>query len=89
VIKKRHLPECFSGFEAEMECGFVFEGFDKGQEVRRCGIALKQQVQVIGHQAVGAKGEGMLNGSLLERFHEPFRDARRAEIGDAIVGAES
>jgi len=30
VIKERNLPECFSGFGAEMECGFVFEGFYEG-----------------------------------------------------------
>jgi hypothetical protein len=89
VIKERNLPESFSGCGAEMKCGFVFERFDKAQEICRPGIALHQYMQVIRHQAVGTKGEGLLNGSLLERFDEPFRDARRAEIGDAIVGAES
>ena len=50
---------------------------------------MKQQVQVIGHQAVGAKGEGLLRGNLLERFQDPECDAARAEIGGAIAGAES
>jgi len=47
VIKKGHLPECFSGFGPEMECGFVFEGFDEAQEICRPGIALHQYMQVI------------------------------------------
>ena len=43
-----------------MERGFVFERFHERQKVGRCGITLKQYVQVIGHQTVGTKGEGSL-----------------------------
>jgi hypothetical protein len=89
VIKERNLPECLSGFGPEMECGFVFEGFDKAQEIRRPGIALDQYVEVVRHQAVGTKGEGLLGGNLVERFQDPAGNAVRAEIGDAIAGAES
>jgi len=72
-----------------MECGFVFERFDKAQEICRPGIALHQYMQVIRHQAVGTKGEGLLGGNLVERFQNPAGNAARAEIGDAIAGAES
>jgi hypothetical protein len=89
VIKKGNLPECFSGFGAGMERGFVFERFDEALEVRSWRIALQQYMQVIRHQAVGAEGEGLLGGNLKEIFQEPSRDAWRAEIGDAIACAES
>jgi hypothetical protein len=89
VIKKGNLPERFSSFDAEMECGFVFERLDKAPEVRRWGIALQQYMQVIRHQAVATEGEGLLCGNLEEIFQEPSRDARRAEITDAITCAES
>ncbi|HXC47483.1 MAG TPA: hypothetical protein VNU20_04265 [Candidatus Sulfotelmatobacter sp.] len=89
MIKKGDLPECVSGFGAEMERGFVFERFYKAPEVRRWGITLQQQMQVVGHQAVSAQGEGLLSGNLKEVFHEPSRDAWRTEIGDAIACAES
>lgn len=46
-------------------------------------------MEVVGHQAVGAQGEGLLSGNLLERFQEPARDAAGAEIGDAVTCAES
>jgi len=89
VIKERNLPECVSGFGAEIERGFVFERIDKAPEVRRWGIALQQYMQVIRHQAVGTEGEGLLGSNLKEVFQEPSRDAWRAEIGDAIACAES
>ena len=72
-----------------MECGFVFERFDKAQEICRPGIALHQYVEVVRHQAVRTKGEGLLGGNLVERFQNPAGNAARAEIGDAIAGAES
>jgi hypothetical protein len=72
-----------------MERGFVFERFHERQKVRPCGITLKQYVQVIGHQTVGTKGEGVLSGNLKEIFQQPSRDAWRAEIRDATACAES
>jgi hypothetical protein len=66
----------------------LFERFDEAPEVRRWGIALQQNMQVIRHQAIGTKGEGLLSGNLKEVFQEPSRDAWRAEIGDAIACAE-
>ena len=49
-----------------MERGFVFERFHERQKVGRCGITLKQYVQVIGHRTVGTKGEGSLRRNLLK-----------------------
>ena len=46
-------------------------------------------MQVIRHQAVGTKGEGLLGDNLLEGFQQPARDAAGAEVGDAIACAES
>jgi len=50
---------------------------------------LWQQVEMIGHEAIGAKEEGVFGSSLLDGVEDETSDADGTEIGNAIAGTES
>lgn len=67
----------------------MFEGFDEGQQVGRTRGTLRQDMEVIGHQAISAQGEGGFGRSFAENSESPAGQTGRAEVRNSVVGADS
>jgi hypothetical protein len=88
VIVEGRLPERSAGAPAKSEGTFVFEGPHKPQEISAGRHPLQQKVEMVGHNTVGAKLEGMMRYFEYKQTHQPLGSLIGAKIYGAPKGAQ-
>ncbi len=82
------LPEAAMRSARELDRGFLFESFDKFDEVAGFSCCCRQNMEVIGHDAIGVDKKLAIRGVFAEPVNDPLRDPRVCAERAAAVEAE-
>ena len=81
------LPERSACSFEERKCRVTLESRDKPKQVRPRGVSFRQEMQMIGHQAIGMQDKQMLLGLAAQVAQHPEPEGVIAKMLLAIMAA--
>ena len=79
------LPKASTIAVAELENGARFEDTNEFHQIGQRMIPLREQVHMVGHEAVGVQNEGVSRGTVDETFADHFGGFGVGQVGLAEI----